>query len=553
MTERTSDFSWTSGSSHLDDFLRDIKTGRFLFNKEMVQMADMVMAACDDEDVAVDVDKIEDCISFIESYFPFTLAPPQRFILACLFGLRWKSSGRLVFRRFLLLCARGFGKNSIASMASFYALSNRNGIAKYNVDIVATSEDQAKTSFMDVHEIIKGNALLGKAFKNTLTAITFKKLNATLKYHTSNAKTKDGLRPGMVVFDEIHEYLDYKNIKVFTSGLGKVEDARRLFLTTDGYQRGAVLDDFKDDAKEVLASCDYHAGFLPIWSRVEAFEEWEDPDCWVKANPMLPYLPTLQVEYEDMYKEAKKSKELFIEFMTKRLNYPIEDLSHGVAEWDDIVAASGPLPDELIGADCVGGLDYADVRDFIGVGLLFRRGDMRYWLHHTFIVAEALRVQDFKMDFAVPELEGLVTIVPGKVMDPQLVTDWFLKMARVFNIKKIAMDDFRRRPVTETFESAGLPIEVVRSGAITHAKLAPTIDMMFANREIAWGDDRMMRWYTNNVYVEVDGKGNKTYKKIDPEKRKTDGFMAMVHALSIEEQLQTKRTKVRRELQSVTG
>ncbi|MFX3983304.1 terminase large subunit, partial [Streptococcus suis] len=86
------------------------------------------------------------------------------------------------------------------------------------------------------------------------------------------------------------------------------------------------------------------------------------------------------------------------------------------------------------------------------------------------------------------------------------------------------MDDFRKAPVKEAFENAGLPIEVVRSGSVTHSRLAPTVDMMFANREIAFGEDRMMRWYTNNVYVDVDGKGNKTYKKIDPERRKTDGF-----------------------------
>lgn len=93
---------------------------------------------------------------------------------------------------------------------------------------------------------------------------------------------------------------------------------------------------------------------------------------------------------------------------------------------------------------------------------------------------------------------------------------------------------------------------MVRSGAITHSRLAPTVDMMFANHEIVFGEDRMMRWYTNNVYVDVDGKGNKTYKKIDPERRKTDGFMALIHAMSIEEQLEKKTVKINRRLRSFT-
>lgn len=552
MMVKISSSSFSSGSRHIDDFLYDILEERFPVCREVRQMADLVMKAISDPDVFVDVEKIDDFVDFINAYRPYVLAPPQRFIHACLVGLRYRSTGRLVFKELLLLCARGFGKNSIASDQAFYSVTNRNGVSRYNVDIVATSEEQAKTSFVDVYENIRGNTALQKAFKYTQTLIQFKNTRSKLKYHTSNARTKDGLRPGMVIFDEIHEYENYANIKVFSSALGKTADARILYLTTDGYIRGAVVDDFKDLAKDILATGDYKSGMLPFWGRIEAFEEWEDESCWVKANPMLPYLPNLQEQYRDDYKKAKRSKEMLIEFMTKRLNHPMEDTTHGVAEWEDIVAASQPLPADLLGSECVGAIDYADVRDFIAVGLLFRRGKMRYWLHHTFIVAEALRLQDFKMDFDIPISEGLVTIVPGKIMDPQLVADWFIKMGKLYKIKNIAMDDYRKSAVSETFEAAGLPIEVVRSGSLTHSKLAPTIDMMFANHEIIFGEDRMMRWYTNNVYVDIDGKGNKTYKKIDPERRKTDGFMALVHAMVIEELLAVPTVKINRRLRSYT-
>ena len=46
-----------------------------------------------------------------------------------------------------------------------------------------------------------------------------------------------------------------------------------------------------------------------------------------------------------------------------------------------------------------------------------------------------------------------------------------------------------------------------------------------------------MRWYCNNVYVDTDKKGNKSYLKIEPIKRKTDGFFAFLHAMSVEEEL----------------
>lgn len=40
-----------------------------------------------------------------------------------------------------------------------------------------------------------------------------------------------------------------------------------------------------------------------------------------------------------------------------------------------------------------------------------------------------------------------------------------------------------------------------------------------------------MRWFTNNVAVKIKPDGNKEYIKKDEVRRKTDGFMAFVHAL----------------------
>ena len=38
---------------------------------------------------------------------------------------------------------------------------------------------------------------------------------------------------------------------------------------------------------------------------------------------------------------------------------------------------------------------------------------------------------------------------------------------------------------------------------------------MFATESIVYGAHRMMRWYTNNVYVDKDSKGNISYEKLN--------------------------------------
>jgi len=537
--------------SHIDDWIKIVRTKKQPVNIEQVQLIDLVEKLLKDKDVIVKIDRINDCIDLIEEYRPYKLTPLQRFVHACVSGLFYKD-GSVVFREFLIYAGRGFGKNSLISDIAFYLSSNRHGIERYNVDMVANSEEQAKTSFMDIHETIGNSKKLLTAYSRTLVRIIFKRLKCQIKYWTSNASTKDGLRPGAIVFDEIHEYEEYDMINVFTSALGKIPNPRIFYITTDGYVRDGVLDNLLRIAKDVLTGKQKKRRMFPLICKIESVEEWEDPQMWIKANPNLPYLPTLQQEMEQYFVDAQDTQSSRIEFLTKRLNLPMEDTTITVASHEQLLKASEPIPD-LEGYECIGGVDYADVRDFIAVGLLFRKGDMRYWMHHTFIVEESLKLTNYNKDLlAIGKEKGLYTVIPGVIADEQYITDWFLEKAKKYRIKKVKGDSFRLKLLKESFNKFGIPYEEVRAGPITHNLLAPTIDVLFGKELLKWGDDAFMRWYVNNTKVVTDGKGNKTYHKIEPIRRKTDGFHAFIHALTGEDELPREQAKYKRRLRTHT-
>ena len=516
---------------HLDDWIKIVENEKMPIGSDAIKNVELVKRVLAHPDIRVDPERIEECIELIEKYRPYKLAEIQRYIHACISGVFWKD-GRIAFRKILLYVGRGFGKNSILSDASLYLVSNRHGINDYNIDIVANSENQAKTSFMDVYETIRRNPDLEDAFSRTLTKIEFLNTSSELKYHTSNAKTKDGLRPGMVAFDEVEAYEDYSTIKVFTSALGKIPNPRTFILTTDGTVREGVLDDYKDSAREVLDGNDDDIGFFPLLCHIDKYEEWETEEGWIKSNPMLPYLPVLMQEYKDSYKDAKKNQQLRLEFLTKRCNFPTVDQTTTPATHEELMTASGVLPD-LTGSSCIGAIDYAETTDFIAVGLLFKKGDMRYWLHHSFIMEESLKAGVINEDMLrMAESKGCYTVLPGKVADPANIADWFIEKARTYRIKTVYGDRFRIAIVKDAFQKAGVPLEEIPSGWITHNKVAPVVAQMFGKGQIRWGDDPMMRWYTNNTKVVTDDKGNKTFRKIEAKRRKTDGFMALIHALS---------------------
>ena len=98
------------------------------------------------------------------------------------------------------------------------------------------------------------------------------------------------------------------------------------------------------------------------------------------------------------------------------------------------------------------------------------------------------------------------------------------------SLKTIVADTYRLDLVKSALEAEGFEIMYIRTKGI-ESLLAPRIETMFAERKVTFGDNPLMRWYTNNVTVTMDKKGNKTYGKKDENRRKTDGFHAFIHAL----------------------
>ena len=66
----------------------------------------------------------------------------------------------------------------------------------------------------------------------------------------------------------------------------------------------------------------------------------------------------------------------------------------------------------------------------------------------------------------------------------------------------------------------------------------PVINSLFSNHSIGWGDNPLMRWFTNNACLVPAQHDNYTFGKIEPKSRKTDGFMALVSAMCASSELE---------------
>ena len=536
-------------NKYVDDYIRDYEEGHLLFNRERIQLVDYLKkSVLSDDTLNFDNEQIENCIRFSEKWF-FPLQPFQKFLIAFVF--LYHEDGTNYYEDFLWMMGRGSGKNGLISALGTFLISEFNGVRGYNGSIIANSEEQAKTSVAEIKDVVDSSPTLGRAFYATNTQIKSRRTNSTLKYRTSNGNTKDGLRDGFVIFDEIHEYQDDSNVKVHLSGLGKKENPRVFFIGTDGYVRDGFIDTKKKQAESVLKGKAAPDFLFPWICKIDSEDEIDTPRMWEKSVPMI--VKPLSTYGKTLYRQIKKDYDALVEapsgreeFLTKRMDYPSQAMNSNVAPWEEILATNQPIPKDIDGREAIGAVDFASVRDFIAAAVTVRYKDKlvtieKQWArkgfcdkYYAYSRKERIATPNQRINIPLHDWEhsGLVEVIDEPLMDPKHALKWMQQMAQRFNIKKVVMDNYRAQIMRKMFEDGGFDVDIIHNPTSIDGLLASIIDDGFPRHRFIWGDNPMLRWNTQNVLVKVNkANGNKSYEKKEETRRKTDGFKAFEYTL----------------------
>lgn len=531
---------------YVTDYIKLYKTGKIKLNKERVMLIKYLEKyVLSDDSLYFNEKQINDCINYGNKWF-FPIQPFQKLLIAFVF-LYHKNNDRRYYKEHLWLMGRGAGKNGLIEVIANFLISELNGIRNYNGSIIANSEEQAMTSVVGIRDVINRNSTLSRAFHATSTFIQSRATNSMLKYRTSNGNTKDGLRDGFVIFDEVHQYPDNRNVKVHISGLGKKPNSRVFYIGSDGYVREGFLDNKKAIAMKVLNGEVKPDLMFPFICKLDDESQLDDPDNWELSNPML--VKPLTGYAIDLFEEIKEDYDALLidpsgreEFVTKRMNLPLDDLERSVAPYEQIKATNLPLPD-LVGKECIGSVDFASVRDFIGCALTFKDKDTYPSLFHSYAMKPFVDkyygysrkdARDLKKVVA-PIAEwvdrGDLEIMDEGTVDIDRIVQWFVDQRDEYLIKKIVIDNYLAMTLRKKFEEAGFEVDVIKRPTSIHPLLAPIVELGFEHNQFIWGDVPIMRWYTQNTLVKIDRQGNKTYEKKEDIRRKTDGFQAFLYTL----------------------
>ena len=526
----------------LQNYIDFVRSGEREVAEEQILLCNYVEECFLLENLFVDEEELHKYLS-LQKYFPFELLPWEIFCFT-IHNCTYSKPGILRWPDLFILVGRGAGKNGYLAFEDFCLISQYNKVKKYHIDICANSEDQARTSFDDVYDVLEEHKTkLSKHFYWNKEEIKNLKTGSILKFRTSNHKSKDGGRQGKIDFDEYHEYQDYKLINVFRTGLGKKANPRTTIITTDGYVREGPLDKLKARSMQILKGVIKDNGLFPFICRISNEKEVDNPEAWHKANPSLYKFPNLQQEIEKEYVDYKDDPVSNSSFITKRMNWPKGDGDKEITSWDNILATNKEYPD-LVGCDCVVGIDYAKTTDFVTAGLLFKYDSIYYWISHTWVCEACKDLGRIKAPLREWEEAGFLTFVKGPEVSPDIPANWLAEQGEIYNITKLGMDNYRYTLLAKALREVGFDTDkkgknnILLTRPSNQMLIYPVINSLFSNHSIGWGDNPLMRWFTNNACLVPAQHDNYTFGKIEPKSRKTDGFMALVSAMCASSELE---------------
>lgn len=503
-----------------------------------------------DEDIHVDTEQLRRYLS-LSRYFPYKqLFSWQEFLIA-LWDCTYTAEGRPRWKTLFSMVGRGAGKDGLIAFDSMCSVSPYNPVKHYNVDICANNEEQAMTPVLDLVATLESpdhEKKLKRFFYHTKELVQGRENKGVIKGRTNNPKGRDGMRSGKVVFNEVHQFENYNNIKVFVTGQGKVAQPRVGIFTSNGEINDGPLDDYLARGRRILFEGEPDNGFLPFICCLKDRDQVHDPDNWYMANPSLIYLPDLYQETADEYRDWVEHPEQNGDFLTKRMGLRAGYQEISVTDYEKILATNQPVPD-LQGWTCTVGIDYAELSDWAGINLHFRRGADRFDINHAWVCLKSKTLPRVKAPWQAWAKAGHLTAVDDVSINPDLLAAYIQDAARRYNIKALAMDHYRWTLVSESMRAVGFDaadksrVKLVRPSDIMQVE--PVIQECFDRQLFHWGDNPCLRWSVNNTKrvrssrkLGVDT-GNFIYAKIEAKSRKTDPFMALAASMTIEPLLGT--------------
>ena len=441
------------------------------------------------------------------------LHPAHVFFLVNLFGFR-NPDGTRRYTSALFAVARKNAKSTLAAAVLLYCLCYEPEPGP-QVITAATTGDQARIIFNIARRMVEQTQDLREAFNLEVfaSAIVSWQAGGNFKPINAHASTQDGLNPSHVALDEIHAHKNHDLLNVLQSAAGARLNALWLYTTTEGYETPGPWPEMRHYAHQILNGILEADHFFALIYALDdqigelgqpgyrAADDDFDASKWQKANPLMDVNPILEREITKAAADAKQMPGRHAEFKIKRLNRQAAAANTwlNIERWK---RCNGPVDlGFLEGKECWAGMDGAATTDIMAFRLVWRVEGVVYTWGRRWVPVEAIaqRTERGTVPYAGWVAAGLISQLPGNVIDYAIVERDILELAHQFKPKVIAYDPWGIRDLLNRLIAAQLPLQEFRQGTKSYHPAMQETERLYLSGKLRHGGDPVLNWCASNV------------------------------------------------------
>lgn len=356
---------------------------------------------------------------------------------------------------------------------------------------------------------------------------------------------------GNTLVDEVH-VVDQKTVDIVDrAGISRQEPLHMEFSTSgknnSGYGRKrfdiakAIVDGDSEDI--------FHFAYVAAAPQETKPEELRDRDNLIRlgkmANPAWGHTinPT---EFTTDYERSRRSPAKLRDFMMYRLNIWQQEGEPFIRmeDWRKCGVADLRFED-FHGMECQCGLDCSVSDDLMAFAWMFEQDGQAF----LFVDHWLPRVRGVEVNDQVPYLDweqaGWVRLLPGRVIDEDMVFEDIMARAEHVRVKSISYDPNRSKYMTKLLEEAGFELELFRQNnrefhphveRFEKLIIGPDRETLEASGEewrplLQHENNDCLRWQVNHCQIDEDKHSYKRpVKPPSGDYRKIDGVVAAVMA-----------------------
>ncbi len=487
-----------------------------------------------------DLEKATRPIEFVEKFCkhskgqwagkPVILDLWQKAIIQSIFGFV-DDKGIRKYREALIIVARKNGKSTLLSAIALYMLfADHEGGAQ--VCCVASKKDQAKIVFTEAKNMVIQSPWLGQLIKKRKSDLYVPLTFSTFEPLASDSNTLDGLNMHCGIIDELHSIKDRNIYDVSKQSMGARIQPLLLIISTAGFVRENIYDNRYEYADKVLNGMIDDERFISFIYELDERSEWTKKNCWIKANPGLGTIKSLEY-MKNQVKQATDDKSYLPTVLTKDFNLR----ETGVGSWLTFETINNPDTfDITMFNECygVGGVDLSSVGDLTCASVLVRKESKWYLLQKYWIPQDKAeqKEREDKVPYTIWKEKGFVDFCLGNKINYTDVTNWFIELREKYGIYTlwVGFDKWNAQYWQDEMKQNNFKLEEVIQGSLTMSSPMKLLAADLENKIINYNNNPVLKWCLTNTQVEVDKNDNIRPVKGKNAKQRIDGTVSLIDA-----------------------